>query len=218
VICCVGYQAVAFIGVLTFGKRIDHDNFNGSEADSYLYVFPPSHFVVTFLCLILVFTITLLFAVINFPMVQSVSKLIGMLPWDCTQRMLHAKHFRLGVTLTGMGLIVGINLAFEDMTVIFALCGGYGVSFVVRVCCCLFVCCCCCFCLHACRRFCAVCCFAHESIRCSPLLYDQTYFLPSLIALRAEYYKERRLERALAAFSLLAMTGIVIGFTLTLFD
>ena len=65
------YGIVALVGALTFGTDVDRDKFANATASNYLYVFPPNHYMVTILRFGLVFSITLLFAVINFPMLEA---------------------------------------------------------------------------------------------------------------------------------------------------
>ena len=64
----------------TFGKMVDVDANNGKTASNFLYVFPKDHYVITFMSFLLVGTITLLYAVINFPFLAALTEIINMLP------------------------------------------------------------------------------------------------------------------------------------------
>jgi hypothetical protein len=85
---------VALIGALTFGTDVDEDKFANTTASNYLYVFPPSHIMVTILRFGLVFSITLLFAVINFPMLEAVEGVCQLLPIEGSDAWLHNKRTR----------------------------------------------------------------------------------------------------------------------------
>jgi amino acid permease len=124
-----GYVLVATIGVATFGKTLDIDAFTGQPSQEYLYSFPPDHYVVTFLCFVLVVCITLLYGVINFPMVQGVLETMEIL--KVPSNVLQSTHTRNIITLLGMILVVLINNAFDDLTDVFGLCGAWGVGMVV---------------------------------------------------------------------------------------
>lgn len=82
-ICAAGYMIVSLFGIWTFGKDIDVNPTTGKPASNYLYVFPPDHYVVTLLCFGIVIVITLLYAVINFPFLASMEKLMDFLPGVC---------------------------------------------------------------------------------------------------------------------------------------
>jgi len=131
-LCCFGYLIVSIVGVLTFGSEINTDSFQTNrKATNYLYVFPPSHFGVTILCFFLVVVITLLYGVLNFPMVKSVEKMIILISPGCGARFLEWKYHSTVITVIGMVLIVNINLAAKELSVLFAMSGGFGCTFVV---------------------------------------------------------------------------------------
>eukprot|EP00729_Bicosta_minor_P008648 gene8648-11159_t len=101
-ICAAGYMIVSLFGIWTFGKDIDVNPTTGKPASNYLYVFPPDHYVVTLLCFGIVIVITLLYAVINFPFLASMEKLMDFLP------------------------------GFKNLLQLFGFCGGWGISFLKK--------------------------------------------------------------------------------------
>eukprot|EP00040_Diaphanoeca_grandis_P035635 m.224611 g.224611 ORF g.224611 m.224611 type:complete len:487 (-) comp33438_c0_seq2:75-1535(-) len=132
IVCGVGYATVALIGVLTFGKRVDLNQASGLAADNFLDVFPPNHYVVTLLSFCLVGTITLLYAVINFPFLQAVTEMINLVA--CTNgeiKFIKTVRGRMLITVIGMGGVVAVNLGFTNLLTLFGFCGGWGISFVV---------------------------------------------------------------------------------------
>jgi len=131
-ICAAGYMIVSLFGIWTFGKDIDVNPTTGKPASNYLYVFPPDHYVVTLLCFGIVIVITLLYAVINFPFLASMEKLMDFLP-GVTQDTVwhHGQWFRIIATFLGMVVIVFINIQFKNLLSLFGFCGGWGISFVV---------------------------------------------------------------------------------------
>ena len=125
---------VSLFGIWTFGKDIDVNPTTGKPASNYLYVFPPDHYVVTLLCFGLVIVITLLYAVINFPFLASMQKLMDFLPGVTQDTVWHkGQWFRTIATLCGMIVIVVINIQFKNLLSLFGFCGGWGISFVVSV-------------------------------------------------------------------------------------
>jgi len=131
-ICAAGYMIVSLFGIWTFGKDIDVNPTTGKPASNYLYVFPPDHYVVTLLCFGLCITITLLYAVINFPFLASMEKLMDFLPGVTRDTVWHkGQWFRTIATLCGMVVIVIVNIQFKNLLSLFGFCGGWGISFVV---------------------------------------------------------------------------------------
>eukprot|EP00039_Didymoeca_costata_P026049 m.14806 g.14806 ORF g.14806 m.14806 type:complete len:452 (-) comp5210_c0_seq1:130-1485(-) len=131
-VCCVGYQVISVIGVLTFGKKVVHDDFTNTTAPNFLYVFPPNHYVMTLLCFGICVVITLLYAIINFPIfnaTQTILEIIGGKKWVFTTPK-SQKLFRSVTTLVGMAVVVLLNLQFQSLVTLFGLCGGYGITFV----------------------------------------------------------------------------------------
>lgn len=137
IICCFGYQIVSIIGGLTFGVGIGHDPFTGGNAKSYLYDFPPNHYAMSICCVAIIVVITLLYAVLDFPMVNAAIQTIRMIPLpfaiDYRDHFFNWKYSRRALTLCGMVVIVFINLQFDSLVTLFGLCGGWGISFVVYV-------------------------------------------------------------------------------------
>jgi len=133
VVCGVGYASVALIGVLTFGKKVDQDaNDPTKTASNFLYVFPKEHYVITFMSFILVGTITLLYAVLNFPFLGAMTQLINMLPGGTgDSAFLRRRPGRMVMTVAGMIGVVVVNLGFKNLLALFGFCGGWGISFVV---------------------------------------------------------------------------------------
>jgi hypothetical protein len=132
-ICCFGYLIVALVGILTFGQNISFDSFKGSIAPSYLYVFPPDHYVVTFLCFALVAVITMLYPVLNLPYLNSLKALIEMIPLSEGLDAARSKFFewsgwRLLISFLSMALVVLVNLQFTSLVAIFGFCGSWGVG------------------------------------------------------------------------------------------
>lgn len=86
-VCCAGYAVVAVVGVLTFGQSVDRNPLspvNSTDKETfYLYRFPPNHYIVTLLSFGLVCTITLLYAVINFPFLNAVEEISDIFGLDC---------------------------------------------------------------------------------------------------------------------------------------
>jgi len=123
---------VALVGALTFGTNVDKDGFNTSKtADNYLYVFPPDHYAVSVLRFFLVITITLLFAVINFPMLTALDSVLSMIVGaEHRPGVLRSHRSRTIVTLIAMAGMTAIDIAISDLTVLFGLCGGWGMTFV----------------------------------------------------------------------------------------
>jgi len=133
VVCMVGYGAVALVGALTFGVDVDRDGYNVTQtASNYLYVFPPNHYAVSVLRFFLVITITLLFAVINFPMLTAIDSLLSMAlgATQTTPGVLRTHRTRTIVTVIAMTGMTAIDIAISDLTVLFGLCGGWGMTFV----------------------------------------------------------------------------------------
>jgi amino acid permease len=133
-VCALGYQFVSVIGAFTFGRDIGQDSFSGGTSKSYLYDFPPDHIVVSICCLALVVVITLLYNVIEFPMISAVEELMQMLPLpecvDYRKAFLKWKLHRMLISICGMVVVVFINLQFKSLVVLFGLCGGYGITLV----------------------------------------------------------------------------------------
>jgi len=122
VVCGVGYASVALIGVLTFGKKVDQDANDPTK----------EHYVITFMSFILVGTITLLYAVLNFPFLGAMTQLINMLPGGTgDSAFLRRRPGRMVMTVAGMIGVVVVNLGFKNLLALFGFCGGWGISFVV---------------------------------------------------------------------------------------
>jgi len=134
IVCAVGYATVAVIGVLTFGNTVDTNQDTGKPAANFLYVFPPNHYAVTFLSFCLVGTITLLYAVINFPFLQAVTEMTDLITGACGRSkgtFVRSDKGRMLITAVGMAGVVAVNLGFTNLLTLFGFCGGWGISFVV---------------------------------------------------------------------------------------
>ena len=81
---------------------------------------------------ILVGTITLLYAVLNFPFLGAMTQLINMLPGGTgDSSFLRRRPGRMVMTVAGMIGVVVVNLGFKNLLALFGFCGGWGISFVV---------------------------------------------------------------------------------------
>lgn len=132
-ICLVGYFAFSLVVVLTFGDRVNYDSWAGSKASTVLYVFPPDHYGVTFLCFCLCVVITLLYPILNFPAINAVEtmlKIAGTNPdsWRISYRMR-----RLSLSFLFMVVVFFLNVSDSSILDLFGLCGSWGVGMVCYV-------------------------------------------------------------------------------------
>ena len=85
----------------------------------------------------LVVVITLLYPVINYPMLSAMNTLINLMPLpaciDYRKQFFRWRFNRLFISAIGMVAIVLLNLQFNSLVSLFGLCGAYGLGFVCYV-------------------------------------------------------------------------------------
>jgi hypothetical protein len=75
----------------------------------------------------------MLYAIINFPFLIAIDTLLELVPFRQTSQVpLFSAPVRHSIiTVVGMIVLVTINLKIQQQVVIFGLCGGWGVTFIV---------------------------------------------------------------------------------------
>jgi len=132
-VCLLGYGVFSLIVVMTFGVNVDKDTYDNSTASSVLYLFPPDHYGVTLLKLGLVIVITLLYPIINYPVLHGFETMLRIMGTDPEQWTMSYTVRRLLLTLAGMAFVAFLNIKAADLLQLFGLCGSWGVSLVCYV-------------------------------------------------------------------------------------
>eukprot|EP00475_Leptophrys_vorax_P043375 TRINITY_DN833_c0_g1_i1.p1 TRINITY_DN833_c0_g1~~TRINITY_DN833_c0_g1_i1.p1 ORF type:complete len:478 (-),score=96.66 TRINITY_DN833_c0_g1_i1:74-1507(-) len=131
--CLIGYSVFSLVMVLTFGDQVDYDKWRGTKASTVLYVFPAEHYGVTFLCFCLCIVITLLYPILNFPVMHSLETMIRILGSDPEKWPVSFRVRRLFLSALGMVFVCYLNLNADSILQLFGLCGSWGVGMVCYI-------------------------------------------------------------------------------------
>ena len=144
-LCCLIYTSVALLCVLAWGVRCN------SPSGNVLYLVSMSNYWVDFWCFALIVSITLLYPVINFPMVANAETVLlllvtGHVPGTaaCAERVQQlqcgqgagARALRMRreiMSMAGVVLVVAIDAAVADLADLFGLCGSLGLGAISLV-------------------------------------------------------------------------------------
>jgi amino acid permease len=112
VVCFIIYVAMALAGALTFGTA--------TMSDCMYNILPEHRMAFRGPALALVACITLLYPVINFPMVIAVESLVG-----------ETRYSRMIISLVAALVLVCINMFVKDIVDLFGLCGSLGLGSII---------------------------------------------------------------------------------------
>ena len=148
IICCFLYASLSFVSVLAWGTACQRNTGN------ILYMIPPDHYWVTFWCFVLVVAITLLYPLINVPVVNNFEALILilltgenpnstlgkkklMLVMDRNKNNPICKFLlanrRSLISLVGMIIVICLDTFVTDLADLFGLCGSLGLGTISMI-------------------------------------------------------------------------------------
>ena len=126
IVCAFFYASLSLLCVLAYGNLCKQNEGN------ILYLFPPSFYWITAWCFALVVSVTLLYPVINNPMVNNMETLcLLFLPPEPTSFL--GRHRRAVISLIGMVFVIALDTFVTDLANIFGLCGSLGLGTVSMI-------------------------------------------------------------------------------------
>eukprot|EP00944_MAST-04C_sp_MAST-4C-sp1_P009926 g9926.t1 len=148
IICCFLYASLSFVSVLAWGTACQRNTGN------ILYMIPPDHYWVTFWCFVLVVAITLLYPLINVPVVNNFEALILILltgenpnstPGKKKLKLVMDRNKnspickflltnrRSLISIVGMIIVICLDTFVTDLADLFGLCGSLGLGTISMI-------------------------------------------------------------------------------------
>jgi len=131
-VCCVFYASLSLLCVLAWGNLCANNNGN------ILYLFPANDYWITFWCFALVIAVTLLYPIINVPMVNNLETLVMIVVNEPPRKATGCTAFairnrRAIISMIGMAVVIFLDTLVTDLADIFGLCGSLGLGMVSMI-------------------------------------------------------------------------------------